>query len=106
MTDDTSASAPRSIRLYESRGATTILIDVEITEDGRLEISGQDLGEAPQKFWGDSDYEYWVSVRPEHKDWVLLALIEKLYGGNSSADSDFMEFLRSKGIPYEFGSWV
>ena len=106
MTHDQITSPPRKIRLYESRGATTILIDAEIAEDGRLEISGQDLGEAPEKYWGDSDYEYWVSVRPEHKDWVLLVLIEKLYGGKSSADTEFMEFLRSKGIPYEFGSWV
>jgi hypothetical protein len=106
MTGDPSENPPTKIRLYESRGDTTVLIDVEIAEDGRLEISGQDLGDAPEKYWGDSDYEYWVSVRPEHKDWVLLALIEKLYGGHSAADSDFMEFLRSKGIPYEFGSWV
>ena len=106
MAQEQSERPPSKIRLYESRGDTTILIDVEIAEDGRLEVSGQDLGEAPEKYWGDSDYEYWVSVRPEHKDWVLLALIEKLFGGSSMADSDFMEFLKSKGIPYEFGSWA
>ena len=106
MAHDQSACQPRKIRLYESRGDTTVLIDVEIAEDGRLEVSGQDLGDAPEKYWGDSDYEYWVSVRPEHKDWVLLALIERLYGGNSSVVSEFMEFLRSRGIPYEFDSWV
>jgi len=106
MTGDPSTNPPSKIRLYESRGDTTILIDVEIAEDGRLEISGQDLGEAPEKYWGDSDYEYWVSVRPEHKDRVLLALIERLYGGNSTVVSEFMEFLKSRDIPYEFDSWV
>jgi hypothetical protein len=106
MTDDPSTNPLNRIRIYESRGDTTVLIDVEIAEDGRLEVSGQDLGDAPEKYWGDSDYEYWVSVRTEHKDRLLLALMEKLYGGNSSVVSEFMEFLKSRGIPYEFGSWA
>ncbi|GAI24511.1 unnamed protein product, partial [marine sediment metagenome] len=44
--------------------------------------------------------------RSEHKDDVLLALMEKLYGGNASAVSDFREFLKSRGIPNEFDTWV
>jgi hypothetical protein len=106
MAHDPSTRPPCSIRLYESRGDTTILIDAEIAESGSLQVYGQDLGDAPRQFWGDSDYEYWVTIRPEYKDWVLLTLIEKLYGSNSSAVTEFQEFLRSKGIPCEFGSWV
>jgi hypothetical protein len=97
---------PLRVRLCESRGSTSVFIDAEITDDGSLQLSGQDVGEAPAKWWGDDDYEYWVHVRPENKDRVLLALLEKLYAGNSRADTEFADLLKAKGIPYEFDSYV
>ena len=96
----------RRIKLYESRGKTSIYIDAEIKGTGDLQLSGQDVGETPREFFGDSDYEYWLTVSKEHKDDVLLLLIEKLYGGNSSAVSEFRELLKQSGIPCEFKSYI
>jgi len=95
----------RRIKLYESEGKTSIYIDAEIRGNGDLQLSGQDVGEGPREFFGDSDYEYWLTVSKEHKDDVLLLLIEKLYGGSSSAVSKFRGLLESKGIPCEFHSY-
>ena len=97
---------PRRIKLYESRGKTSVFIEAEIKKGGDLLLSGQDLGEAPQKHWGDSDYEYWLTVPKEHKDDVLLLLLEKLYGGNASVISEFRELLESSGIPCKFDSYA
>jgi hypothetical protein len=97
---------PRRIKLYEHRGKTCTCIDAEIKQNGDLQLSGQDVGEAPKKFWGDSDYEYCLAVQREYKDQVLLVLIEKLYGGNPSAINELRELLESNGIPCEFNSWV
>ena len=94
----------RRIKLYESRGKTDIYIDAEIRGNGDIQLSGQDLGEGPREFFGDSDYEYWLTVSKEYKDDVLLLLIEKLYGGSSTAVSRFRGLLESKGIPCEFHS--
>ena len=96
----------RRIKLYESRGKTSIYIDAEIKGTGDLQLSGQDVGEAPRKFYGDSDYEYWLTVSKEHKDDVLLLLLEKMYSGNSSVISEFKELLESSGIPCKFHSWA
>ena len=96
----------RRIKLYESRGKTSIFIEAEIEKSGDLQLSGQDVGEAPNKFWGDGDYEYWLKVSKEHKDDLLLLLIEKIYGGNSFVISEFKEMLESRGIPYKFHSYV
>ena len=96
----------KKVKLVEVKGATSIYIDVEITQAGDLLFSGQDLGEAPESFFGDSDYEYWLMIPQEHKDAVLLALIEKQYAGNRSVISEFQELLKSKGIPSEFHSWA
>jgi hypothetical protein len=94
------------VKLYEERGRTSRFIDAEIDEAGDLILSAQDVGEVPRKYWGDGDYEFWVLVKGEHKDRLLLALIEQLYGGRAFAVDDTRELLRAKGIPHEFGSWV
>ena len=106
MAKDEEQPKAKSVSLYEQRGETSRFIDAEINKDGDLVVSGQDVGKAPREFWGDADYEFWVFVRGEHKDDVLLALIEKLYSGSGSAVTDFREFLKSRGIPNEFDTWV
>lgn len=86
-------------------------------------LEGQDLGELPQRFWGDSDYEYWVVVQAEHKPAVLAALrrdvppgegddaellqwMARVLGGDSKAVSHFRDLLQAHGIPSEFGNWA
>jgi len=81
-------------------------VEAEIKENGDLQLSAQDVGGLAEEVWGDPDYEYWVTVSHEHKDRVLLALIEKLYGGNVSAVDDFQKFMKAKGIPCEFDNWI
>ena len=94
------------VNLVHTHGATSVRIDVEITDEGDLLFSGQDVGDAPEEFWGDSDYEYWLKISAADKDRVLLALIEKLYSGNSSLISEIKDYLAYKGIPSEFASYV
>ena len=93
-------------RLYESRGETSVFIDVEIKDSGEVLMSGQDVGKVPEEYWGDSDYEYWLYVSQDNKNLLLLSLIKKLFGGNSDAFSKFREFLIEYHIPYQFDSWV
>ena len=106
MAEEKRQSKAKRVSLYQDRGETSRFIDAEINKDGDLVVSGQDVGKAPLEFWGDSDYEFWVHVRGEHKDDLLLALMDKLYGGNAAAVSDFRDLLKSRGIPSEFGTWV
>ncbi|MFW9919324.1 MAG: hypothetical protein ACFFED_06980 [Candidatus Thorarchaeota archaeon] len=94
------------VSLVEKRGETSIFIDAEIDDEGRLVVSGQDIGRAPKEFWGDSDYEYWVIIPPEEKDKLLLALIELVYKDDLYLVSKFRDFLSQKGIKRESGSWV
>ena len=94
------------VQLVEERGDTSIFIDAKIDDDGNLVISGQDIGDAPKEFWGDSDYEYWVVVPPDQKDQVLLALLETLYKDDTQVVSKFRSLLSEKGIPSDFQNWV
>ena len=73
----------KPIKLVSCGGSTSIHIDVRITEEGDLLFSGQDIGEVPEQIFGDSDYEYWLTVPASEKDRLLLALIEKHYAGDA-----------------------
>jgi hypothetical protein len=91
------------IELVNQGGSTSVHIDVRIDENGDLLFSGQDIGEAPEEIFGDSDYEYWLTVPAKAKDKLLLALIEKLYAGNSSVISELRELMESAEIPCMLG---
>jgi hypothetical protein len=102
MEKDSSARPRPRVQLFEERGPTSRFVCAEILESGDLVISAQDVGEAPEKWFGDSDYEWWVFVRAEDKDRVLLALIEEIFGGRFHASDEFREWLQRKEIPYQF----
>jgi hypothetical protein len=91
--------------LVDEKGVTTVFIEVEITSEGDLLFTGQDIGKLPAELFGDSDYEYWLRIKEEYKDQVLLALLEHLYSGSTGLISAFREVLESKGIPCEFSSF-
>jgi hypothetical protein len=101
---DTRAKA-KEIRLFEEKGPTSRFIYAKIEDNGDVVVSGQDVGEAPRKFFNDGDYEFWVTVKEEHKDQLILVLIEKLWKGKFKAVEEFREFLKEKGIPSEWMTW-
>jgi hypothetical protein len=96
----------RRVSLVNIDGPTSIRIDAEITAAGDLLLSGQDIGQAPSECFGDSDYEYWLTIPAASKDDVLLAVIQALYSGNASLMSELKEFLEARGIPCKFDSYA
>lgn len=95
----------RRVELFEERGETSRFTHAEIDDSGNFIMSTIDIGKAPEETWGDSDYEFWVTVPKEQKDMLLLALIEKVYGGVFSAVDEFRKFLEDKKIPSRFQNW-
>jgi hypothetical protein len=90
------------IKLVSQGGSTSIHIDVRINENGDLLFSGQDIGDAPEEIFGDSDYEYRLTVPASEKDRLLLALIEEPYASDALVVSTLREFMESKQIQCEF----
>lgn len=74
----------------------------KIDDDGKLVLYGYDYGTTVEKVWGDTDYEFWVFIDKELKDDVLLHLIADKF----NAESDFMDWLKSKNLPFKFTNWV
>jgi hypothetical protein len=106
---------------------TRTLQDVYVSaESGDLVFEAQDVGALPQEMWGDSDYEWWVTVaaadkpavlaalRAEHGepaveddgDVPLLALIRVAFGGRPDAVDAARHWLDERSIPHSFSSWI
>jgi hypothetical protein len=52
----------------------TRFVEVSFDEGGALQFAVQDVGDAPREFFGDSDYEFWLTV-PADSVADLAALI-------------------------------
>ncbi len=73
-----------------------IHLTADITPEGDLLLSGQDLGSAVEEIWGDDDYEYWLKVPSEEKDHVLVEFSKVAF-----QDTDLLlSWLDSRGILY------
>ena len=93
----------RELVMYEQRDKDDYsILTAKIEDNGNLMFEGYDIGNFPESFWGDSDYEYWLMVDKDYKDTILLWLIKERFEN----DSKFREWLNEKGIPSEFDSWV
>ena len=100
-------SDPLSVELYRhDDGDTVRVIRARIGRDGSLQVGCQDIGGAPTRIWGDSDYEWWVSVAAEHKDRVLLLLLEQCFRRRADAVDEVTALLREHEIPCEWMNWT
>ena len=95
----------KTVKLVEIQGPTSVYIDVGINDDGDVVFAGQDIGEAPKMYVGDSDYEYWITIPAKEKDRFLLSLLEKQFRNDDSVISTVREMLDSKGISYSSHSF-
>ncbi|WP_242352099.1 MULTISPECIES: hypothetical protein [unclassified Anaeromyxobacter] len=95
----------KKLELVRVQGPTAIHVDAAIDDKGDLVLSGQDVGQGPKELLGSSDLEYFLTVRREHKDALVLALLEQLYRDDGCAVSRLRDLLAGKGIPGEFFSF-
>lgn len=91
------------ITMSDSKSAEiSVHLVAKIGDDGRLVLEGYDAGSMVEALWGDSDYEYWLTVDKKYKDTILLHLIKERFAD----DPEFRDWLIGKGIPHQFESWV
>jgi hypothetical protein len=67
--------APEEILRQEGENFRSIM--VSITPAGGLQLDAQDMGKLVEEVWGDSDYEFWVTIPPEGLAKLAKALVKK-----------------------------
>ncbi len=80
--------------------SVSVHLDARIDDDGPLNLEGQDIGDSVEKYWGDSDYEYFLYVKKENKEKIPLLLLKERFGSMS----DLLKWCDEKGIPGAAGS--
>ena len=91
-----------------AEGRETTSITAEFRADGSLRISGQDLGPSVERAWGDFDYEYWMTIRPEdlHR-FVRGSPLRQAFNREGRVTFGSLRgACRQSGIGVGFGSWA
>jgi len=92
--------------IFRQEGEHFRSIMVRITEKGGLQLDAQDMGKLVEEIWGDSDYEFWVTIPPEGLAKLARALVKKLYASRERAVDEFQQLCIDEGVPHERGSWA
>ncbi len=91
-------------------------VDIHVWADlseGKLTVSGQDVGPAAEEFWSDLDYEYWYSFDEEETAKLLKAIhgeedpeeaFLREFNGESACRT-LRAFCDENGIRYRFDSF-
>lgn len=107
-----------SVTLYHHE-TTDIKIDIEARFEGdTLVIDGYDIGERVKDYWGDSDYEYSITIPPNSVNELysllkiepgdkqnLLKELAKRYNTNTCF-SDIRKLLDDNHMACEGFSWI
>jgi hypothetical protein len=72
----------------------------KLAADGKLVLEGIDAGDDVEKWHGDWDYEYWLTVPKEFGGAMLLHLLKERF----SSVQDLRKWLDERKIPFEFQS--
>jgi len=87
-------------------GQVVRTVTASIQEHGSLRVYRQDIGEVLERDWGDADYERWITIPAEHKDAVLLLLLEERFKGRADAVDELRALLEARGISCELMAWT
>jgi hypothetical protein len=83
--------AERTVTLCDDRFENgSYHLRARLREDGALVIEGQDLGAAPERFWGSREYEWTITVPPEAVPRLVAAL------GGRPGGSDPLDLLAAR----------
>ncbi|HRJ30173.1 MAG TPA: hypothetical protein PLV21_19195 [Cyclobacteriaceae bacterium] len=107
----------KSVSLYHFTGPD-IKISIDAYFDGdKLIIDGYDIGKRVEEYWGDSDYEYVLTIPPEGVEFLLayfnivnngqedlLAAMAAKFNTNTCY-SDIRKLMSDNGITCEGFSW-
>lgn len=107
----------RRIELRADRSdRSAYFLSARMKPDGSLVIEGQDLGDAPEAFWGSREYEWAITIAPGDVPSFVAALSGtaiaddplELLGARFRQDERFATraFLEEGGIPFRFWSRI
>lgn len=96
-----------SERIESPDGADTTSISLSFKPDGGVQIDGCYSGPQAEKFWGDWDHEFWLTVPASHAQAFLAALARDAFTRDGRLTfSNLRTLCIAQGIPIDEGHWT
>lgn len=86
MEQSTLEPLPQTVRLYaDSVPGARRTIDLIAEADGRITLSGGDIGELVSQHLGDSDWEFWTRNPAAAIQQMAFAMLRERFAGQADA---------------------
>jgi len=92
----------QTTRIYEQRGATTVLLDAVRKADGSLTIAGFDCGAAPMESYGREDLEYELTIPAAEVPGMVTALLKAFLAQTGTPITALRSCLEAGGVRHSF----
>ena len=97
----------KNMEIYREDGKNFRSIRADFKDDGRLVLSGQDMGPITEEFWGKDEYEYFMIVPKESVEMFTLNLLKHVFNNDNNVDwMDLRNILEENKIDYHFDYWM
>ncbi len=87
---------------HETSGAESRRLVAQICADGSLMLEGWEAGDRVESFFGDRDYEYWLTIAAADKDRLLLLLIQHQFQTQLPTVQEWRQWAEAHGIPVTY----
>ena len=91
----------------EEKGNEATSIEANFDNSGNLVISGAAIGPSVESFWGDIDYEYFLSVYKQDMEKLFLLLLKESFNSNEALDfTKIKKICEANEIKAVFDYWI
>ena len=97
----------KTMEIFREDGIEFTSIRTNFGADGTLSINGQDMGPMVEQFWGDDDYEYFLSIPKKSIEMFLLHLMKLAFNNEKKITfGDCKEILEVNKIEHALNWWA
>ena len=91
----------------EEKGNEATSIEANFDNSGNLVISGAAIGPSVETYWGDIDYEYFLSVYKQDMEKLFLLLLKESFNSNEALDfTKIKKICEANEIKAVFDYWI
>ena len=91
----------------EEKGNEATHIEANFDDSGNLVISGADIGPSVETYWGDIDYEYFLSVYKKDMEKLFLLLLKESFNSKEALDfNKIKKICEANEIKAIFDYWI
>ena len=94
------------MEIYRRDGDAFTSIRAVFDVKGNLTIDGQDMGPTVEQFFGDSDFEYYLTIPKSEIQNFTLEVLKKTFNQEKKLGFyDLRDICKNNGIKHHYTSW-